>query len=784
MIKPLLVSLSLSTALAAGAVSPQPQVARIDAQQSYIKTPAKSNVLKTHKLSKAVRYQELGSADLSIKRILAPGASSALVNPRLRTRALSAELPAGTKLAESFENPGEDPAWLPDGWTMESKGSAELTDAEKWGVAQQESPWFPGPSDGDWYAGIGYSMVEQDEWLISPEMTLDGIYQLKFDAYFDPAFFFKMGEENVDWDAYAWIKQEIAFTVQVLVQEKGGEFEVVRDFAQEHMGESLEDLVMSTPSGLETFNVNLAEYAGKDVRIAFRYVGIDGNTVFLDNVRVGLPEMELSFSAPYSTLYYGIGKENWESFSLRIAVFPAFRPITFFNTTYDDALSYTWMYSHPETTEMVPADGDDLEMTYRTDYSSEFTTNNNLYYPPMLTATGEGYSDGSKAFDVDYIQAGGHASFKLSDGEYHQFSLLPFDPQTSKIGIATAEMDFGEVAAAMFGHSETTRKFWTDYTFYGENEEGEYCDIAAIMNYIYPSNSPLVVKGAWLNAVGEVTDDALLTITVHSMTDAYDEEGEWIGQTIDDTPIATATCKGTDVLGRYPGANSYLTVPFEFDSPVALDENISAAYVIKISGFNNDECPFFAPAQSWIPNPDYLCLGWVEKEICMSGVTRTSLNPVAYSENEHGEMYSAFAINLDAWYPWLEADEEEILLGGETTSVALDSYHDASELKIEAPEWIEASAAGRYGEAALNLTAAPNTDGEDREGNVTVSIHGLEKSFKVKQQKSGIVSTTTSAASVKDVFNASGMRVNPDNLTPGVYIITRTDGSVSKRIVK
>ena len=67
---------------------------------------------------------------------------------------------------------------------------------------------------------------------------------------------------------------------------------------------------------------------------------------------------------------------------------------------------------------------------------------------------------------------------------------------------------------------------------------------------------------------------------------------------------------------------------------------------------------------------------------------------------------------------------------------------------------------------------------------MTVSIHGLEKSFKVKQQKSGIVSTTTSAASVKDVFNASGMRVNPDNLTPGVYIITRTDGSVSKRIVK
>lgn len=788
MIKQLLVSCCLATALAGTAASPTATLAPARVSTTPVTSPLKA-MAQAKKLSADSRVRVIGNDRLAVKRVLNAGIGSSIINPARRHAKPMAEesgMPAGAILFESFENPGDDITWLPETWTMESKGDSELTVDEKWGTAPA-NPMLPPPTDGDWCAAINYSSLAQDEWLISPEVSLDGIYKLKFDAYIDPAFFFVLDNEHVDWEAYEWTNQETAFTFQVLVQEKGGEFAVVRDFAEEYMGQSLEDLLLLTPSELLPCTVDLSAYNGKDVRIAFRYVGTDGQTMFLDNVRVTLPEMELSFAAPYSTLYYGIGNdEDWSNLNLRIALYPAFRPITFQNTTYDDALAYTWMYSDPATTEMVPGDDPEfLEMTYGTDYTSEFTTNNNLYYPPMLTASGEGYADGEKAFDVDFIQAGGHASFKIQ-GEYVNFGLLPFEAHNSSLGICTAEpLDFGKRAVPMFGHSEDTHEFWMNYTFHGEEDEGDDVQLNAIFNYIYPTNSPLVVKGAWLSAMGIINDDAELTAEIFPLIDVYDEEGEWLGQVTADTPIATAKCAGTSILGRDPRQVNYLSIPFEFASPVVIDES-NPGYIIKISGFNSDACPYFVPAQSWIPNADYLCLGWIEKIITFAGnAPRASVTPLANHENEYGEMYAAFAINLDGYYPWLESDEEGCDFGSHTTAtIALDSYHDGSELTVEAPEWIEATAAGRYGETVLNLAAAP-FEGENREGTVTVSKHGLSKSFKVSQMTSGIVSATgDGAAAVKAIYNAAGVRVNSENLTPGVYIITRADGTAAKHVVK
>lgn len=752
-----------------------------------IESPLKA-MAQAKKLSPNSRVSVVGDDRLAVKRVLNAGIGSSIINPvrrHAKPKAVESGMPAGAILFESFENPSDDYTWLPDTWTMASKGDSELPDGSKWGTAQAD-PWLPSPTDGEWCAAINYSELHQDEWLISPEVTLDGIYKLKFDAYIDPAYFFVLDDEHVDWDAVEFTNQEITFTFQVLVQEKGGEFNVVRDFAEEFKGQSLYDLLMQSPSNLVACTVDLSEYNGKDIRIAFRYTGKDGQTMFLDNVRVTLPEMELSFVAPYSTLYYGIGNdENWSILSKRIALYPVFRPITFQNTTFDDALTYTWMYSDPETTEMVPGDDPEiLEITYRTDYTSEFTTNNNLYFPPALTASGAGYADGVKGLDVNFIQAGGHASYKIGD-EYTSYGLLPFEAHNSTLGISTAEpLDFGKRAVPMFGHSEDTHEFWMNYTFHGEEDEGDDVQLNAIFNYIYPTNSPLVVKGAWLSAMGIINDEAELTAEIFPLVDVY-EDGEWVGQITSDTPIATAKCVGTAILGRDPGQLNYLSIPFEFANPVVIDDS-NPGYIIKISGFNSDACPYFVPAQSWIPNADYLCLGWIEKIITFAGDARASLSPLANYENEYGEMYAAFAINLDGYYPWLESDEEECDFGsGTTCTIPLDSYYDGSELTIAAPDWIEATATGRYGETVLNLTAA-SLDDEKREGTVTVSKHGLTKSFKVSQQKTaGIVSVTgEGAADVKAIYNAAGVRVNSENLTPGIYIITRTDGTVTKHVVK
>ncbi len=780
----------------ASAASPAPALTSVEMKQSpaKAKTSAVANVVSTTELGPN-RLQVVKANDLKIKRFVTPIVNK-VINPLAGRRVKGAADAASTQalLSESFENPGEDLLWLPEGWVMESKGAPELENSAKWGTISVEASATFGiiPTDGDWFMMITFSEngLDQDEWIVTPQIEIpDADYLLTFDYWHSPFWYFD--SNYMDWEnAGEFTERVIAADFQVLVSVDGGEFELLHSFAEEYKDiDTYPAMDLLMMEGWASANFDLGAYKGKSIKIAFRYTAKngEGNAICLDNVKVALPSLELEMVSPFSTQYYGLTSDPiFGALNMNIATYPVYTDLYWLNYTWIDGVdcNFTWHYSDPATTDMLTStdDPDMLTLNYAPDYTSDFTKRNNLYYPPYLTASAEGYSDGKADMPgINYIQAGGKAEWADKNGVI-ELGMLPFAPGVYKVGYYTEEpSDFGERAIPIFGHDSQTSKWWLDYTFRGDNVEGDACEVVAFMNYFYPTEgAPFVFDKAWVHAVGIVGADAEFTLSIHNMTAAYDGDGEYLGDVPNEEAMVSATIKGSDVLGNDdPDMINNLSLVFNFDEPVVLDDS-STSYLIKVSGFNSDKVEWFAPVQQWIPSG--LAFGWIEKDITFNGGTRNSYTPIANHENEYGEMMCAFDINLGGWYPWLKAEEQTIELGeGVTGEIKLATYYNGEDLTIECSPWLTATATGRYDECVVTVVA-DNAEAP-RDGEVTVSAPGVEPlTFKVAQATTGLNSITGNLREVKSVHTLSGVKA--DLSAPGVYVVTYSDGSVEKKVVK
>ena len=583
-----------------------------------------------------------------------------------------------------------------------------------------------------------------------------------------------------------WIKQEICSTFQVLVQEEGGEWQTLKDYAEEGMGKPYSYFTANEPTALEPYSIDLAKYAGKKIRLAFRLLGCDSDMIYLDRISVALPEPEAVIAADFRTMYYGFSNEpGWPALNRRIAVYPAYTPLTFTNMSYDN-VTYSWEYQDPASGDIATDNNpENLEVTYTPDFDAETGTAASFVNPPVLVAEGDGYKTMHNPWaDVDKMQIGGTPSITLSNGIIKDYTMMPFEQKTYDIGFYSVDCDpIGKWAVPAFGYNSDTDEYWLYYTTQGEAEEGDYCHLTAYYNMIYPGDSPLVVEGASAFAWGLVGDDAEFKCEIYPYENVYDDAGDLMGQQACDTPLATAICKGTDVINRDPTISNGLTLPFVFDKKVIIDDTYPA-YCVKISGFRSDKVEFFAPIQQWQPDPNYLCLGWVEKDMNINGRAGKNQHALGYYANEFGDMYCSFAIGLSAYYPYLESEVEEVSLGnGTSAEIALDSYNDASDLDIESSPWIKATATGRFHNTKIVVSAEANDEAK-RDGSVTVKTDGLSKTFKVTQLQSGIEDAIAgSHATLKAVYTLDGVEVT-GTLPAGIYVEVYTDGTARKRIVK
>jgi len=641
---------------------------------------------------------------------------------------------------------------------------------------------LPSPADGTYYYGINYSDKQQDEWLISPEVEVVEGMSLSYWLYLDPIFLYSL--DNVDWDTLEFIGDKVvAATLQVWVQPEGGEWVMLHDYADDYADLGLTDLRVLTPSAMEKKTESLAEYVGKKVKVALRYVGIDGNTMFIDAVGIGYPALEdISYMDPFSTLYWGFERGwNLSYIDLAIAHQPVYAPLTWTNMSWIDGATFSWEYCDPATAEIVTDDNQEmLTVTYVPDYSTDSSKKNNIFYPPTLKATAPNTTPGSYTAPYAYFQAGGKAELTLNDGSEFKPTLLPF--LYHNLGLAKVTVDdpeIGDLAIPVFGHNANTNQYWLKYSLNGEEaQEGDYSHLEGIANLFFASDAPLVVNGLTVYGFGQVDPEAEFTATIYGLDENMSSDFTTF------TEIAKTTVKGADIIAEDAGTMGYLAFPFDFDSPVvvqATDEH--PAYVFMFSGFNSDKVEYFVPFQSKDPDPNYTCLGYILNHIDLSNHVDKgsyySFKPMVYKENDdYVDLYGAFAIGIDGEYPWLTTECEGITLGGDGTKVEvpLGSYYDGSQLSVEVPAGVEATVAGRYDECVLTVSHNDATVIVD--GNIVVKGPGVEVTIPVKEGNDGVESLVDGSAKVEGFYNLNGQRVT--SAENGVYIIKYSDGTVRK----
>ncbi len=724
------------------------------------------------------------------KRLYVPSVTTKAINPRYQVKkapAKSEGLDGSDILFESFEGwDGVTETWVPEGWTVESNGAPHENYFNSW-APSEGGLWYPPVSDGKYYYGVVFG-YDQDEWLISPEVTMPAdAMSLFYDINLQPLWFYNLDNDHVDWDAFEFIgTPEIVFNLIVNIREEGGEWTQLVNYAERYQDLSLDELYsLSMDENLVPQSVSLADYAGKKIQVAFQYVGSDGQSTFIDKIRIGYPQLEAPvYMMPLCTQYWGFTR-NLDALNMGVAALPVYTELMWTSFDYVDGATYTWEYNDPEDTDkwITVEDDDVLFASYGTDYSSEFTTRNNLYYLPKLTISAPGASPASYQNPASYMQMGGKADFlantSTGDKVMLNMGLVPFNRVTEGLGIFTYKEDFGMPSVPVFGYSPDVDKYWTDYTFGDDAEEGEGVKLTSILNFLYSSSSPMVVTAADLFAyTSGVGENVELTCAIYPIDEDYNP--------LLDSPLATATLLGKDitVLDKGDQSPDLSCLTFDFGTAAVLDDTYQA-YVVMISGFNNPDVAYFCPLQSLYASDAPLALGWVSKDITFQGQTRSSISPMI---DENGEpLYTSFAINLEAYLPWLKCDIEELEISDNGTRAGLDSYYAGEDFTVTAPEWAQVTIEGRYGSTTLSVVAEYSDVA--REGVIEISAPGVSKSFKLVQPAgtgmSGICEIIAgNDGAVSAVYNLNGQKVNASSLSSGVYLIKRASGKVEKVVVK
>ncbi|MDE6831663.1 MAG: choice-of-anchor J domain-containing protein, partial [Muribaculaceae bacterium] len=639
--------------------------------------------------------------------------------------------------------------------------------------------------------------ANQDEWLITPTIEVEDGMNLSYYLFYQPFYLFSV--DNVDWDTmeYEGDKVQVCNFQAYIRLEGHEEWTLLQDIADKYKDATALELLTEAHTELEKQTINIEEYAGKKVQFAFRYTTTDdGDSMFLDAVRVGVPTLEnVSYELPFSTFYWGMD-ENFTGMSVDVAQVPVFQPITFMNMSDDDA-TFTWHYTDPQTgLEATSDDQYELELTYEPDYSSADRIENNLYTAPTLSATAPGKASAEYKLDI-FIKAGGKSSL-TEDGASYDLSIFPFALNKSPLGkITVFDDEIGDMAIPVFGHNANTNQYWLNYTANGDDDPNLadcYNHLEGIANLYMPElGSTLVVNGIKVFGYGHLAADAEVKFTIYALKGLFDEDGDFMGVSNayeDLKPIATATAKGSDVI-YYMSEDDQkddLCIPFTFDAPAVLTTTEEyPAFFFMLEGFNSDKVEYFAPYQT-VGNDETFSLSYmlshVDFEVATGRPAYYNIKPIVYKEyGDYVDPISTFAFGLDAVFPWLTTETNEITLTAENASaeVALGSYYDGSELTVTAPAGIEATVAGRYDKCVLTVTRTGNFD-KEIEGTVTVSGPGVEVEIEVfADQTSGIDEITNGSAEATDSYDIFGRRV--ENPCTGVYIVKYNEGTVSKKVI-
>ncbi|MDR0682065.1 MAG: T9SS type A sorting domain-containing protein [Dysgonamonadaceae bacterium] len=442
-----------------------------------------------------------------------------------------------SSLFESFEDWDKTQVWLPQNWTWESKTgiSRENPDFITWFSAA--SSMGINPTDGKYYEWINFGIEQsQDEWLISPSLTLQPNDALFFDANFTPFWmFYNLETDLIDYE------NPVSF-LQALISTDNGVNWVP-------LWKATDDYLQYTPKELQDFfsepewheiKIALNDYVGKTVKIALRYKGFFGDSNGLDRISVSAErpftpkEPAASYAIPPGFFLAGLNPEGTGLSGVMFA--PAYLPVTWYNTSFD-ANSYHW--------EMPNIYDSEKYVTTEENPSARYIQDG--YYFPVLTVnwgdkTSEPYSWERETSGLFYGNAVFFAGGKI----------------TEHIGIEGLGVGNFNLINNIAVYS-----FDEDNHVFGTNRNDS---IDGVANFFEEPSQPYVLHGVNI-ATSDFSAPAgtQLDLIIHRVTDG----------SLADT-IVTATW----VAGENINVQDFYNLSFKLDDPL-----IGDATLIELTGF-------------------------------------------------------------------------------------------------------------------------------------------------------------------------------------------------------
>lgn len=208
---------------------------------------------------------------------------------------------------EGFEGYDEDYGlnWIPEGWSKICT-EAHTPTAEKlshnvnntWYVYASSDFFQEMTPDGQYEAFIHYGFTDdergssnaaQDEWLVSPEINVGDNEELSFYLQCDYSSVYKW-----DWDKSCFEdRSDIKNTLKVMATTDNGDtWDEIWDLEADEVRRHPDAVCFSLYGKMQyhRFTVSLAEFAGKAVKLGFRYIRKAGdnigNSMMLDGVTV------------------------------------------------------------------------------------------------------------------------------------------------------------------------------------------------------------------------------------------------------------------------------------------------------------------------------------------------------------------------------------------------------------------------------------------------------------------------------------------------------------------
>ncbi len=676
---------------------------------------------------------------------------------------------------ESFEGwDGNTMPWLPESpnkWTTKSN-IADLTpylqdgNCPTWTSYKGDGYYVPYSTDADnmlvcmfgteVMSADGKTVIapapKQDEWIISP--SINGINKtnyLSFDICYAPwnTHFFIEGEEE-KFDA-----NRIAYDVEVLVTSNTRTisydsadytqvYKLSEEVDKEIAGVDLDDdeaIGQLMYMNWHHIQIPLTDYDGKNIRVAIRYTGTKGASILIDAIRVSDLLPIAKYDIPQGAFYYGFS-EKANLFNTKIALVPAFQPLTWQNYSNEDAKSFAWSYI--SNGEQATSTDKDLLMPAQKPTA--------LVDMPVLTASS---SERNNKFNGAYYKVGGNAHYSYSgpgmsfEGDFY---VGNFDP--------TKEFWTGQINA---NPANPIYAFGTGGgAFYGELSNYYYNAVDGIGNFYEKPASPYVFSSVMLPLGDFFNLGATLACTI------YKVENE---NTITDEVIAQATVKtGQQIAGGW-------FLIFDFDRPLVIDD----AIFILIDGFNNSNLMTLAPLSQAFNHDSGKSYAFVKLNTSEGKFAIVDVANLISGVGGGGNMNVSHCMGMNAVFPYVNSVEGDVFTvadAGEAKSFNIESYWEPKDLTISASDsWIKAETIVNEVEhtLAVKITADALDSGvKGRSGTVKIEGLGCSQTILVLQgeEVTGIKSVA-STDNIDGTFTLSGQRINSADAKNGIFLVKK-----------